>query len=151
MAGEVALTLSAQTAGLLADLRDFFPARGVEAYLVGGSLRDALLGRDSRDIDLVVTADPLALGPKLADALSGHFFALAEEQHAARIVLPEAGIHVDLLPLGDVLPRQGDLRESVGARLPGAREGLHAKRVSGPVHHLRRRPLAPGRARFRPV
>ena len=144
MAGEVALTLSAQTAGLLADLRDFFPARGVEAYLVGGSLRDALLGRDSRDIDLAVTADPLALGPQLADALSGHFFALAEGQHAARIVLPEAGIHVDLLPLGDGI--EANLRErdftidALAARLEEAASGRATViDPSGGRNDLRRR------------
>lgn len=130
MAGEVALTLSARTAGLLADLRDFFRGRGVEAYVVGGSLRDAVLGRDSRDIDLAVAADPLTLGPQLADALGANFFALAEEQHAARVVLLEAGIHIDLLPLGAGI--QANLRErdftidAMAARLEEAASGRAA-------------------------
>jgi poly(A) polymerase len=73
----------------------------VEAYVVGGFLRDALLGRESHDVDLAVAADPLSLGRQLADALGGHFFALREEHKAARIVLPdgEAVRSIDLLPL----------------------------------------------------
>ncbi len=73
----------------------------MEAYLVGGFLRDALLGRENRDIDLAVAADPLSLGRRLADGLGGHFVVLREEHKAARIVLPpDSGIRtVDLLPL----------------------------------------------------
>lgn len=127
MAGEVTLALSPRTAGLLADLRDFFRARGIEAYVVGGSLRDALLGRDSRDIDLSITADPLTAGPDLADALGGHFFALAEEQRAARIVLPEAGLDIDLLPLrsnveADLMERDFTI-DALAARLDEAASG----------------------------
>ena len=69
--------------------------------MVGGFLRDALLGRESHDVDVAVAADPLSLGRQLADALAGHFFPLHEEIKAARIVLPagEAVRSLDLLPL----------------------------------------------------
>ena len=69
--------------------------------MVGGFLRDALLGREGHDADLAVAGDPLSLGRQLADALGGHFFPLHEEHKAARIVLPdgEAIRSLDLLPL----------------------------------------------------
>jgi putative nucleotidyltransferase with HDIG domain len=69
--------------------------------VVGGFLRDALLGRESHDVDLAVAADPLSLGRRLADALAGHFVRLHEEHKAARIVLPDGGAirSLDLLPL----------------------------------------------------
>jgi len=69
--------------------------------VVGGFLRDALLGQESHDVDLAVAADPLSLGRQLADALAGHFVRLHEEHKAARIVLPdgEAIRSLDLLPL----------------------------------------------------
>ncbi len=69
--------------------------------MVGGFLRDALLGRKSHDVDVAVAADPLLVGRQLADALAGHFFPLHEEHKAARIVLPagEAVRSLDLLPL----------------------------------------------------
>lgn len=84
---------------LLTDLLRFFRGRGVEAYLIGGSLRDALLGRLQHDIDLALAADPLTIGRQLADALEGHFFPIGQEQGVARVALPEGDIHIDLAPL----------------------------------------------------
>ena len=94
-------TLSAgpATAGLLTELHDFFSSRGVEAYISGGFLRDALLGRESHDVDVSIAGDPLLLGRELADAFDGSYFPLAEEQHVARVMLPDASVHVDLMPL----------------------------------------------------
>ena len=42
-----------------------------DVYVVGGLVRDALLGLDSRDIDIVVTERAEAYARKLTDALSG--------------------------------------------------------------------------------
>jgi poly(A) polymerase len=95
------LTAGPGAQGLLARLDLFFRSRGVEAYVVGGFLRDALLGRDSRDVDLSITGDPLALGPELADTLDGRYFPLAEERRMARVLLAEPKAHIDLLPLRD--------------------------------------------------
>lgn len=102
------LTIGPEVQGLLARLDGFFRSRGVEAYVVGGFLRDALLGRDIRDVDLSVAGDPLALGPELADALDGRYFPLAEERRMTRVLLAEPKVYIDLLPLrGDV---ESDLR-----------------------------------------
>jgi poly(A) polymerase len=69
--------------------------------VVGGFLRDALLGRESNDVDLAVATDPLSVGRRLADVLAGHFVRLHEEHKVARIVLPAGGAvrSLDLLPL----------------------------------------------------
>jgi poly(A) polymerase len=104
-------TLAASPAiqSLLAELEAFFGGRGVQAYVVGGFLRDALLGRDSHDVDLSIVGDPLALGRELADAWGGHYFPLAEEQRLARILVPDRGVHIDLQPLkGEI---EADLRQ----------------------------------------
>jgi len=99
-----ALRLEEPLRDLLTELAAFFRIRRVEAYAVGGFLRDALLGRRCRDIDLSIAADPLLVGRDLADAFGGHYFPLAEERHLARLVLPERRVYVDLLPLsGDIL------------------------------------------------
>lgn len=45
--------------------------RGNPIYLVGGPLRDLLLGRTSLDIDLVVEGDATALARELAESLGG--------------------------------------------------------------------------------
>ncbi len=97
--------LNVRQRATLAAVHTFLDAEGVEAYVAGGFLRDALLGRPAHDIDLSVTADPLDLGRRLADALGGSFVPLHEEFSIARVVLrDESGLHsIDLLPVrGDV-------------------------------------------------
>jgi poly(A) polymerase len=54
-AGAVALN---RYAGLLRELGSLFAAAGHEVYLVGGSVRDALLGRLSPDLDFTTDARP---------------------------------------------------------------------------------------------
>lgn len=44
---------------------------GAPAYLVGGFVRDLLLGRDNRDLDVVVEGDGPAFARELASALGG--------------------------------------------------------------------------------
>ena len=53
-------------AGELAD------ADGGRAFLVGGAVRDALLGRELEDVDVVVEGDGIALAGKLAERFGGH-------------------------------------------------------------------------------
>ena len=67
-------------------------------YLVGGTVRDLLLGRASRDVDLAVTHDALAIGRRLANRLGGAFVPLDVERDVARVVLGrgEQSEHIDL-------------------------------------------------------
>ncbi len=94
----------------LAEVAAFCADRGIEAYVVGGFLRDALLGRPCHDVDIAIRGEPLPLARHLADALGGHFFPLHQEQGAARVLLPERGIDIDLLPL------RGELETELGER-----------------------------------
>ena len=50
-----------QHADLLVDLGRLFAAAGHELYLVGGSVRDALLGRELNDLDFTTDARPAQL------------------------------------------------------------------------------------------
>lgn len=82
---------------------------GVEAYVVGGTVRDALLGRPTRDIDLAVRGEAPAWARRVADALGGHFVVLDDVQAVARVVLEEpAGVYVDVAALQGTLEQ--DLR-----------------------------------------
>ena len=103
------LTVGDSTRQLLAELDRFFAGRGVQAYVVGGFVRDALLGRGCHDIDLSFAGDPLEVGRELADAFGGHYFPLAEEQHVARVLLTERKVHIDLMPLSAEI--EADLAE----------------------------------------
>lgn len=53
-------------------------SRASEAYLVGGPARDALLGRDSGDLDIVAVGDGVAFARALADATGGRVIAESE-------------------------------------------------------------------------
>ena len=67
---------------------------GIPVYLVGGLVRDLLLGRDNRDLDLVVEGDGLALRPRLAAELGGRV-----REHRAfltAVVVDGEGFHVDV-------------------------------------------------------
>ncbi len=84
---------------LLSELIAVFSVQGVDAYATGGFLRDALLGKKVHDLDISVSADPLQLGPRLADTFSGHYFPLDAERRLVRVLLPAHDIHLDLQPL----------------------------------------------------
>ncbi len=67
-------------------------------YIVGGTVRDALLGRPSCDLDLAVGGAPgmhnaMALARRLADALGGAYVPLDAERDVARVVLDSGGEH----------------------------------------------------------
>ncbi len=64
MVGEKKLSLLWQAADLAREL-------GYTLYIVGGFVRDLLLGRPNQDIDLVVEGDAIALAKKLAREIGG--------------------------------------------------------------------------------
>ncbi len=83
--------------------------RRARGWLVGGSVRDRLLGRPSPDLDVVVTEDPALIARVLADRLGVPFFALSHEFAAYRVVMPEG--HLDIAAL-----RGGSLEGDLGLR-----------------------------------
>ena len=60
----------------------------VPVFLVGGSVRDRLLGRGGHDLDVVVSGSAIRLGRGLADRFGGAFYILDAERGAARALLP---------------------------------------------------------------
>jgi poly(A) polymerase len=72
---------------------------GHEAWLVGGAVRDALLGREVRDLDLVVPGDPGPAAKRLARAAGGPAFRLSEQHGAWRVIGPGQAWQADLTPL----------------------------------------------------
>ncbi|MSQ33196.1 MAG: HD domain-containing protein [Dehalococcoidia bacterium] len=62
-----------------------------EAWLVGGAVRDLLLGRATKDIDIAVAGDALATARGVADRLGGAFVPLDEAHQIARVVLARSG------------------------------------------------------------
>ncbi len=70
------------------------------AWLVGGALRDRLLGRSTADYDVTIEGDPREAARSLARGANGHAFALSEGFGAWRVVAHDHTWQVDLLPLG---------------------------------------------------
>jgi tRNA nucleotidyltransferase/poly(A) polymerase len=75
--------------------------RGVAAHLVGGTVRDLLLGRTPADLDVVVAGQAEALAADLAAATGGAVVPLDDAPPTVRVVLPtgadgSAGRVVDL-------------------------------------------------------
>jgi len=73
---------------LLPRLKAFFAARSIGAFLVGGFIRDRILNRPSRDIDVAINRDPFDIGQELAGVLSGTLVPLDMENRILRIVIP---------------------------------------------------------------
>lgn len=64
---------------------------GSEAYLVGGAVRDALLGRPIHDLDFVLAGDAIRLARSVADRLRLPFYVLDAERGMGRIIATENG------------------------------------------------------------
>ena len=58
----------------------------LQVYLVGGTVRELLLGREIHDLDLAVSQQTLDVARALASALGGTFVLLDETERSARVV-----------------------------------------------------------------
>ncbi|HEX7183715.1 MAG TPA: CBS domain-containing protein [Thermoanaerobaculia bacterium] len=67
---------------------------GVPVYLVGGFVRDLLLERDNRDLDLVVEGDGLDFAARLAGALGGRV--REHRTFLTAVVVDPEGFHIDV-------------------------------------------------------
>lgn len=83
-----------------------------EAYLVGGAVRDALLGNSITDLDLISPSDPTPLGQEFARRAGGSWFWLDKERGQSRVVVKrsDASLCFDFAPFrAETL--EGDLRD----------------------------------------
>ena len=63
---------SEQAASLLAKLRELLQQRSIDCYIVGGFVRDGLMGRTSSDIDVAVDSDATLTATEVAKAFGAH-------------------------------------------------------------------------------
>jgi poly(A) polymerase len=89
--------------------RDVFA--GADAWIVGGAVRDRLLGRETVDLDLAVPGDPRRAARAVAGQTGGAAFQLSGAFGAWRVVGPDGAWHVDLVTL-----RDGDIVADLAAR-----------------------------------
>lgn len=91
------LNIPAHTLTVLASINDFLSRRHITAYLVGGFVRDTLLGRETADIDIAVAADAVAVAAELAASMGGRCVILDRDNGVARVI-----------PGGDDVPGEFD-------------------------------------------
>ncbi|HEY0317223.1 MAG TPA: HD domain-containing protein [Solirubrobacterales bacterium] len=72
---------------------------GPEAWIVGGAVRDAALGREVSDLDLAVAGDPGPPARAIASALGDHAFELSAEFRTWRVVSRRRGWQIDVTAL----------------------------------------------------
>ena len=122
------LSFTPQARSLINLAEEFLRARNVKAYLVGGTVRDAISGKPTNDIDIAVDGPALELSQQLADASFGAFVAMNEEHRVARIVLERDGTgwHLDISSL------QGTLADDM------SRRDFSVDSMAVPLVHLER-------------
>jgi poly(A) polymerase len=64
---------------------------GIPVYLVGGAVRDALLGRNIHDLDFVLEKDAIKIARRVANSLKADFFPLDTERDTGRVILTNQG------------------------------------------------------------
>ncbi len=82
---------------------------GIKAYVVGGYVRDLLLGKASKDIDVVVIGDPISFAHQLQKELGATGLVVFEKFRTAQMT-------VELGTVGDAGNRMPVKIEIVGAR-----------------------------------
>jgi poly(A) polymerase len=86
----------------LKKLNSLAEIRNTPVYIVGGTVRDLLLGRDITDLDMVVFGDVWRLAADLARAFETSWFIVDEPNQTARVIMPDrqAPKHLDLIGSG---------------------------------------------------
>ena len=80
---------------LIRQLHAFAEKRGVQLYLVGGSVRDLLLNQSITDFDFALADDAIAFAKAFADKIGAAFVKLEEQPPTARIVIRETRLTLD--------------------------------------------------------
>ena len=75
---------------IIATITQIAEKNGQEVFLVGGYIRDMILGIASNDYDFVVSGDALAFSQAVATAIGGRLIIMDQETQTTRIICREA-------------------------------------------------------------
>lgn len=79
------LPLDSESLQLLELVREL--ASGTRVYLVGGAIRDLMLGRPAKDFDFVQSQGSIPLAKAVSRRLNGAIYTLDDVRHSARVIL----------------------------------------------------------------
>jgi len=74
---------------ILLKLSDVLKRQNCSAYVVGGFVRDWLLGRKTDDVDITVKGDALSIAQDVARAIAGKYVLLDETNRIARVIITD--------------------------------------------------------------
>ncbi|RKU11198.1 hypothetical protein C6503_18675 [Candidatus Poribacteria bacterium] len=98
-------------------LGNFANARGVQLYLVGGSVRDLLLKRQTTDIDFALASDAIQFAKAFATSINATCIALEENPSTARVIVkPHDASETPCLSMDFVQFRAASLTEDLRLR-----------------------------------
>ena len=107
---EKKLAIEPAASRLLNEISRLLAKKHIPAYIVGGFIRDTLLGHTTADIDIAVDADALAVAVAIADALEGKSVPLDDVNLIGRVILPDSKWQIDFSTL------QGDIQQDLARR-----------------------------------
>lgn len=119
---------------------DYLAASRTESYLVGGALRDLVLGRETSDLDIAVKGNALEIARKAAMALGGKYVTLDEANGTARVLLPgKPGWQIDFTGFDGTIEQDLGRRDfTVGAMAANlASIGAGPPAIIDPCHGLK--------------
>jgi len=88
--------------GLLAKVSLILTQHNYPAYVVGGFVRDWMLGRETADIDIAVDGDALDIARKVAQSIGGKYVLLDEANRVARVIVADEQLwHLDFSSFSD--------------------------------------------------
>ncbi|MGO9147971.1 MAG: CCA tRNA nucleotidyltransferase [Desulfomonilia bacterium] len=82
-----------------------------QTYLVGGCVRDLILGTDPSDFDLVTFGPPMDLALEIGAIVGGKAFFIDSERQVARVALNHGKLTIDVSP-----PRGADIESDLAQR-----------------------------------
>jgi len=100
---------------LLSKVSKVLAEQGIRSYLVGGFVRDALLGRDTVDIDIAIAADALEVATRVATAFGGRYVRLDEVNRVGRVILAIEGANKGQWKL-DFTTLKGNIEQDLARR-----------------------------------
>jgi tRNA nucleotidyltransferase/poly(A) polymerase len=103
-----------------------------DVYLVGGCVRDRLLGRPIYDLDVVIAGDGLRMARHLADHFHGAYYPLDAARSTGRAILPAPDLPGSRLVV-DVARMRGGDRESAGLDADLADRDFSINALAAPV------------------
>ncbi len=129
-----------EAASLLEKLGELFQKRNIDCYVVGGFVRDGLMGRTNSDIDLAVDGDAIAIASEVAKAFDARMVPLDEVNQVARVVFPQTGYqwHLDFATIRGSIEEDLRLRDftvnAIAVRLCGAKGDWSRVEIIDPLN-----------------